>query len=236
MVIIPGGSFLMGSPEAEAQYANVNETPQHRVTIQPFALSETAVIFEQYDAFAEVTGRDKPKDEGWGRGDRPVINVYSYDATGYCEWLSKQTGQTYRLPTEAEWEYACRAGTITRFSFGNSINTDQANYKDSDATSLNGLAKTQPVGSYPANPWGLYDMPGNVREYTEDLYHESYVGAPTDGSAWLGSGSWSGSGYRVERGGSWDDLDWRLCSARRDSSYYGSSRRRGFRVVRELSP
>jgi formylglycine-generating enzyme required for sulfatase activity/uncharacterized protein (DUF433 family) len=238
MVIIPGGSFLMGSPDAEAPYAETNETPQHRVTIQPFAISETAVTFEQYDAFAEVTGRDKrhdrPKDEGWGRGKRPVINVYWGDAYWYCQWLTEQTGQTYRLPTEAEWEYACRAGTTTLFSFGNSINTDQANYNGSEKAPKGNdkgtyLGKTQPVGSYPVNPWGLYDMHGNVREWTADGYHENYVGAPTDGSAWPG-------GDLVTRGGSWADIDLKLWSARRRRNYNSYEKDVGFRVVRELTP
>jgi formylglycine-generating enzyme required for sulfatase activity len=238
MVIIPGGSFLMGSPDAEAQYAEANETPQHLVTIQPFAISKTAVTFEQYDAFAEITARDKPKDEGWGRGNRPVINVYWADAHWYCKWLTEQTGQTYRLPTEAEWEYACRAGTTTLFSFGDPIKDNQANYDDSRATWSNGLkegaflGKTQPVGSYPANPWGLYDMHGNVLEYTEDHYHENYVGAPADGSAPPRSVS---DGF-VVRGGSWADCPWNLYSARRKSYYQRPDKTVGFRVVRELTP
>ena len=242
MVIIPGGSFLMGSPDAEAPYASVNETPQHRVTIQPFAISETAVTFEQYDAFAEVIGRDKPKDEGWGRGKRPVIHVAWGIAYWYCQWLTEQTGQTYRLPAEAEWEYACRAGTTTRFSFGNSINADQANYDDSALTESNGwkqggcLGKTQPVGSYPANPWGLHDMHGNVWELTEDPYHENYVGAPADGSAWTSGASHE---YCVARGGSWFSLYSDISSAHRTKdrhAYRVNGNAMGFRVVRELTP
>ena len=110
----------------------------------------------------------------WGRGQRPVINVSWHDAQAYCEWLSRATSQAYRFPTEAEWEYACRAGTTTRYSFGNGITPKDANYWESK------LGKTTEGCSYPPNPWGLYDMHGNVREWLEDVWHESYEGAPAD--------------------------------------------------------
>jgi formylglycine-generating enzyme required for sulfatase activity len=161
------------------------------------------VTFGDYDAFCGATGRDKPGDEGWGRGRRPVINVSWDDAVAYCVWLSKQTGPPYRLTSEAEWEYACRAGTTTPFSTGTCVSTDQANYNGNHP--YPGCPKgefreaTVEVGSLKApNPWGLYDMHGNVWEWLQDSAHDSYQGAPGDGSVWEGDGS-----ARVLRGGSW---------------------------------
>jgi formylglycine-generating enzyme required for sulfatase activity len=126
MAVIPAGSFLMGSPSSEEGRAS-DEGPQHIVTIRRlFAIGVYAVTFDEYDAFCAATGRNKPEDQGWGRGSRPVINVSWYGAVAYCEWLSQETGHTYRLPSEAEWEYACRAGSATPFHFGETITTDQA--------------------------------------------------------------------------------------------------------------
>jgi len=125
MVVIPGDRFLMGSPADEP--GRRSDERQHEVEVAPFAIGKYAVTFEEYDRFAEVTRRDKPSDQGWGRGRRPVINLNWHDAVAYAEWLSQQTGQAYRLLTEAEWEYACRAGTTTAYHFGASINMDLAN-------------------------------------------------------------------------------------------------------------
>ncbi len=220
MVRLPGGSFLMGSPNDEPERFN-DEGPQHRVTVRPFAIGRTEVRFADYDRFAEATGRRKPDDEGWGRGDRPVINVSWNDAQAYAKWLSEQTGHSYRLPTEAEWEYAARAGTRTPFWTGDCIHTDQANY-DGNYDYNNCGAKTGvyrrrtvPVGSLPANPFGLHEMAGNVYEWVEDCWHESYTGAPTDGSAWLDAGG-GNCARRVLRGGAWVIYPWRLRSAYRN--------------------
>jgi formylglycine-generating enzyme required for sulfatase activity len=188
MVVIPGGRFLMGSPPDEPE--RQDHERQHEVEVMSFALGKYAVTFEEYDRFASATHRETPQDQGWGRGRRPVINVTWLDAMAYGEWLSQQTGQTCRLPTEAEWEYACRAGTTTPFYFGATISGDQANYGFS--------GETVEVGQFPANGWGLHDMHGNVWEWTGSEYDEGYGGAELR----LVSDPNSG-GPRVLRGGSW---------------------------------
>ena len=208
MMVIPAGEFRMGSPEDEpARYGD--EGPQHRVRIKnAFALGVTAVTFQEYDRFARATRRKLPGDEGWGRGKRPVIYVSWKDATAYAKWLSGQTGQQYRLPTEAEWEYAARAGTTTLFSTGDCITTSRANYDGNydyaDCGAKTGVyrRKTVPAGSLPANPWGLYEMHGNVWEWTADCWHENYGGAPSDGGAW-GKENNGDCSRRVRRGGAW---------------------------------
>lgn len=159
LTVIPAGRFLMGPPDSEPNRSNI-EGPQHEVIIaQPFALGVYAVTFMEYRHFCEITGRKLPDDNGWGRENRPVINVSWYDAQAYCVWLSEQTNQSYWLPSEAEWEYACRAGTQTPFHTGETINPDQANFARKHA-------KTLPVGSFAPNTFGLYDMHGNVWEWT----------------------------------------------------------------------
>jgi formylglycine-generating enzyme required for sulfatase activity len=203
MVVIPAGQFVMGSPPDEPERRD-DEGPRHDVRIAgPFAMGVYAVTFDDYDRFCDSTNRSKPDDRGWGRNNRPVINVTWEDAQAYCAWLSKQTGRSYRLPSEAEWEYACRAGTTTPFHFGERVTTDQANF-DGNYT-YNGSAegeyreKTMPVGSFPPNAFGLYDMHGNVWEWCQDAWHGNYNDAPTDGSAWEAEGDVA----RVVRGGSW---------------------------------
>ena len=191
MVTIPAGRFLMGSPQDEQDRYD-DESPQHEVHIaQPFALGVYPVTFDEYDLFCKQSDRERPKDEAWGRGNRPVINVSWHNARDYCKWLSNQTGCDYRLPSEAEWEYACRAGTQTPYFFGSKLEGNKANFDGN-------VGKTTPVGDYPANAFGLYDMHGNVWEWCEDAWHKNYHGAPVDGSAWL-----DGSNRRVLRGGSW---------------------------------
>nr|MBX2855922.1 formylglycine-generating enzyme family protein [Paracoccaceae bacterium] len=183
MLIIPAGSFTMGSPLDEPGRYDW-EGPQHQVRIaRPFALGKYAVTFDDYDRYAAAAGVDKPEDEGWGRGRRPVINVTHMDADGYCRWLSEQTGAPYRLPSEAEWEYACRAGTTTPYWWGRQITLDQANYSPA-GRGKDGRGKTEPVEAFEPNPWGLHQMHGNVWEWCADHWHDSYRGAPTDGSAW----------------------------------------------------
>jgi formylglycine-generating enzyme required for sulfatase activity len=167
MAIIPPGQFLMGSPDDEPGRGD-DEGPQHMVIItKPFALARFAVTFQEYDAYCDATGGAKPNDEGWGRGKRPVINVSWHDAIAYCNWLSEKTKAEYRLPTEAEWEYACRARTNTPFWWGDRITTEQANYGRSPYTK--GMkGKTVLVCQFEPNPWGLYQMHGNVREWVQD--------------------------------------------------------------------
>ncbi len=214
MVVIPAGRFMMGSPESEPQRLP-SEGPQHAVVFSaPFAMGVYAVTFDDYDRFCEHTNREQPEDSGWGRGNRPVICVSWDDAQAYCEWLREQTGRAYRLPSEAEWEYACRAGTATPFHFGQRITAEQANYDG--GYSYNGSAKGQyreqtvPVGSFPPNTFGLYEMHGNVWEWCQDAWHDSYEGAPMDGSAWELDGA-----SRVVRGGSWDFIPWNCRAANR---------------------
>ena len=216
MVAIPAGSFWMGSPPEE-EGRKVDEDPQHRVRIsRRFAIGRYAVTFDEYDHFCEVVGREKLPDMGWGRGRRPVINVSWQDATDYVAWLSLETGQPYRLPTEAEWEYACRAGTITAFSVGMTISAELVN--------CNGAAKqTIPVGSLPPNQWGLHEMHGNVSEWCLDggrSYTNKSVNDPL--------GPMDPGAMRVLRGGSWYDNTLIVRSACRywfgpgyRSSYFG---------------
>lgn len=227
--MLPAGEFLMGSPAGE-DGRNGAEGPQHRVRIDVrFALGRYPVTFEEYDHFCAMTKRDLPGDAGWGRGRRPVINVSWRDAVAYCEWLSRETGQLYRLPSEAEWEYACRAGTTTHYSFGDAITPKQANYDESKH------GKTTEVGGYPANPWGLYDMHGNIREWVGDVWHNTYQGAPTDGSAWTDNEGISSSRARVSRGGSWIINSRNLRSAFRNRSDPDvRNLNLGFRVARTL--
>lgn len=241
LVALPAGSFLMGSPLDEEERDD-NEGPQHKVTISyPFALGRYTVTFEEYDHFCERTQREKPTDRHWGRHRRPVVNVSWEDAQAYCAWLSGETGKLYRLPSEAEWEYACRAGTATPFWTGATISTWQANY---DGAYIYGSGRkgvcrkrTVPVDDpgFPANPFGLYHMHGNVWEWVEDCWHNSYENAPVDGSTWT-------EGYeiplrRILRGGSWFVNPGFLRSAFRLS--FGSEDRyfnAGFRVARALAP
>ncbi len=235
MMVVPAGEFLMGSPPSEPERMKY-EGPQHRVRIEkPFAIGKYEVTFEEYDAFAQATQRNTPNDSGWGRGQRPVINVSWEEATAYANWLSEKTGKPYRLPSEAEWEYAARAGTTTPFHTGEQITTEQANF-DGNYT-YNGSAKgeyrgkTVAVGSFPANAFGLHDMHGNVWEWLQDCWHDNYEGAPDDGAAWE-SGDCVG---RVLRGGSWSYTPWGLRSA--DRYGYGPTYRdngRGFRLARTL--
>ena len=236
VVVVRAGSFRMGSPQTEEGH-DPGEGPQHEVTFaRPFALGRYPVTFAEYDHFCGETGREPPPDQGWGRGRRPVINVSWADATAYCAWLSERTGQVYRLPSEAEWEYACRAGTTTPFWTGATISAEQANY---DGNFVYGPGdtgvyreQTTPVDCFAANPWQVHDMHGNVWEWCQDCWHEGYAGAPADGSAW----SQGNRSLRVVRGGSWVDRPRVLRSANRgrlepDDRYYFV----GFRVSRTLT-
>ena len=173
LVFIQAGCFSKGSLETEVGHNGGEEL--HRVCIEKdFALGQYEVTFAEYDRFCEATNREKPSDKGWGRDQRPVINVSWQDAVAYAEWLTQQTGQTYRLPTEVEWEYAARAGTATPFWTGSCVTTDQANYDGTygygelDCGAKTGVyrGKTLPVGSFASNLWKIYDTMGNVWEWT----------------------------------------------------------------------
>lgn len=175
MVSIPAGSFLMGSPDDEIGRFT-DEGPQHQVTLAGFQMSQTPITQAQWQAV--MGGNPSRFDDQADSDQRPVECVSWYDAMEFCRLLSERTGCLYTLPSEAQWEYACRAGTVTRYAFGDTITTDQANY---DCR----LGQTTPVGKFPANAWGLHDMHGNVWEWCLDDWHDSYEGAPTDGSAWI---------------------------------------------------
>ena len=226
MITLPRGQFLMGSSQGEPGHEET-ESPQHTVHI-PYALAvgKYPITFAQWDACVKDGGtKYKPDDEGWGRGSRPVINVSWDDTQLYLEWLSKVTGKTHRLLSEAEWEYAARAGSQTAYSFGD----DEKDLGRFAWFMENSGGKTHPVGEKLPNAFGLYDMHGNVKEWVEDYWNGSYQGAPTDGSAWSTS-NWS---VRVVRGGSWFDFLRFQRSAYRD---WGSTAFQfyfnGFRVAR----
>ena len=232
MVVIPAGRFRMGCL-SDDRVCSTDEKPVREVVIASFALSKHEVTFAQWDACVSGGGCDgaRPDDEGWGRADRPVVNVGWEDAQAYLSWLSRETGEDYRLPTEAEWEYAARAGTTTKYSWGNEIGENRANCDGCGSRWDN--SRTAPVGSFPANAWGLHDMHGNVWEWVEDCKNASYAGAPADGSAWL-SGDCS---KRVLRGGSWFSRPWSLRAAYRFRITTGLRLSYiGFRVARTLTP
>ena len=193
IVEIPPGTFMMGSPDSDSE-RNDDEGPVHRVTIPAsFAVGKYEVTFDEWDACVSAGGcSHKPEDKGWGRGRLPVIYVSWGDAQEYVSWLSKKTGKTYRLLSEAEWEYVARAGTTTPFHTGEQISTSQANFGKS-------RKRTVPVGSFGANQFGLHDVHGNVYEWVQDCWNANYKGAPVDGSVWTTVDCTS----RVLRGGSW---------------------------------
>ena len=239
MVVIPPGEFVMGSPESETTRERVRaefaerERPQHTVHIeQPFALGKYEVTFAQWDACVAAGGCDghRPDDEGWGRGARPVINVNWQDAKSYIAWLSAKTGRPYRLPSEAEWEYAARAGTTTARFWGEVADRGCGHANVYDRTSMadeadehsfglwfhdcdDGYVNTAPVGSFAANAFGVHDMLGNAWEFVEDCWNDSYNGAPVDGSAWRGGNC----DKRIRRGGSWSNVPSAVRAAERFS-------------------
>jgi formylglycine-generating enzyme required for sulfatase activity len=238
MVVVPAGSFMMGSAENESHREAV-EGPQHRVTVaHRFAAGRFAVTFDEWDACVADGGCNgyRPWDNGWGRGKRPVISVSWQDAKNYVAWLSQRTGKSYRLLSEAEREYVTRAGTTSPFWWGTSVSRRNANYddksaKDKPANAASGQ-KTLPVDSFQPNPWGFYQVSGNVWEWVEDCMNDDYAGAPADGTPRL-SGNCQ---RRVLRGGSWISEAFMLRSAGRYGVQAdGRVGNVGFRVTRELN-
>ena len=258
MVVIPAGKYRMGSPKNE-KGRHDDEGPRHRVTIsKSFAVGKHEVTRGQYAVFAGLTKHTSNggcwiyvggswmesdthswQDPGFVQGeDDPVVCVSWEDVQAFVGWLSRETGQGYRLLTESEWEYAARAGTTGPFHFGSTLSTDQANYNGTYTYGKGrkgvNRKRTVPVGSFPSNKFGLHDMHGNVWEWVEDCWHSDYRGAPTDGSAWTSGGDCN---KRVLRGGSWNDTPRVLRAA--DRSWNGSGNRdfdSGFRVARTLTP
>jgi formylglycine-generating enzyme required for sulfatase activity len=237
MVVIPSGRFLMGSQLYD------REQPLHPVRFDTaIAVGRFETTFEEWDACVRGGGcvhNSTPSDEGWGRGRRPVINVSWNDAKDYVSWLSRKTGKTYRLLTEAEWEYAARAGSTTTYSWGDKIDCGKASYdggRGSDCAARTGWFSprgTQLVGTYSANQWGLHDMLGNVWEWCEDNWHPDYRWAPDDGSAWRGGDA----STRILRGGAWNYSPSGLRSA--DRNWFPPDGRTSFiglRVARQPDP
>jgi formylglycine-generating enzyme required for sulfatase activity len=252
MVYIPGGIFTMGAPKSE-ESSDDGERPQHLVVIPPFCIGKYPITQVQWLLVANLPKIEidlNPNPSHFKGNNRPVENISWYDTVEFCARLSKKTGRSYRLPSEAEWEYACRAGTETPFYFGSTITTNQANY-DGNYTYGNSpqgqyREQTTDVGSFPTNAFGLYDLHGNVWEWCADPLHDNYNGAPGDGRAWdekdndnryqnylsLGKKVKNDDRPRVLRGGSWYNEPWCCRSAVRgwfNPGDRGSSD--GFRAV-----
>jgi formylglycine-generating enzyme required for sulfatase activity len=259
MLWIPPGRFWMGSPPTEPERGDT-EGPMHLMQMQGFFMSQTPITQAQWRQV--VRSHERPG-ESWGHKlsttpssfqgetcglfpgetntyNRPVEQVSWLDAMEFCSRLSQRTGRIYTLPSEAQWEYACRAGTTTPFHFGNTINTELANYNGNYdyADGPKGVYRKQttPVGLFPANAWGLQDMHGNMYEWCLDEWHDSYEGAPTDGGAWVDGTEVIKSEElgkaRLLRGGSWDDFP-RDCRSAFRSHYQPDDANDyvGFRVV-----
>ena len=226
MVKLSGGSFLMGSESRYAGFNNDNERPVHRVSIKPFAVGKYEVLGFQYRAFETATDYSGAEYHG---DKAPVTNVSWHDAQAYIEWLNGRTGLKYRLPTEAEWEYAARAGSTTAFHFGDdeSLLSRYANYGGRNSGPIK-------AGSFRPNAWGISDMLGNVWEWVEDCWHRNYESAPSDGRAWV-SGCDEADVGAVVRGGSWNLADGNLRSANRDwSDRAFRDNSSGFRLAQDL--
>ncbi|MCP4698201.1 MAG: formylglycine-generating enzyme family protein [Gammaproteobacteria bacterium] len=223
MEFLSRGKFRMGDIQGTGRN---DEKPVHEVSVSAFAIGRYPVMFEEYERFSEAVGRKKPHDNHWGRGRRPVINILWRQAAAYCEWLSEQTGHRYRLPTEVEWEYACRAGAETAYCFGD----DEGRLAEYAWYRNNSNKKTHPVGEKKPNAWGLYDMHGNVWEWTCSEYTDKYNGKESR----CANDIYSGSLVSL-RGGSWGDASGGLRTA-----YRGKDRPLtrdddlGFRLARTL--
>ena len=226
MASIRAGKFNMG--QRHDQLAT-DERPLHSVQLKSFSIGKYEVTFDEFQRFARATGRKMPSDQGWGRGQRPVINVSWEDAAAYARWLTSQTGKTYRLPTEAEWEYAAGGGMDSFYWWGYALGENRASCFDCGSR-WDGKS-TAPVGSFPANPFFIHDTAGNVMEWVADCYHVNYQGAPKDGSAWVETDCTQ----RVARGGAYNKPGDSLHTTRR--FYYQRDTKLpilGFRVVREM--
>jgi formylglycine-generating enzyme required for sulfatase activity len=232
MVALPPGGFVMGSPEDEKGHTS-DESPLHAVTVSPaFAISRYLVTFADWDACVAVGGCPPLSDSGFGRGNKPVVNVNWNEAQQYVAWLSLMTGKSYRLLSEAEWEYAERAGTRSAYFWGDDIGVGNAVCIGCGSKWDN--KQTAPVGSFNPNAFGLYDMLGNAWVWVEDCYHDSYAGSPADGSAWTQDCE---QGRRAVRSGGWDSYAINLRSANRDRISIGTRiNDLGFRIARTLEP
>ncbi|MES9873318.1 MAG: SUMF1/EgtB/PvdO family nonheme iron enzyme [Candidatus Sedimenticola sp. 6PFRAG7] len=226
MLYIRGGQFTMGSDRSQLE---AEERPAHDVAMSDFAIARHEVSFDDYKRFTQATGHSLPDDLGWGQGSRPVINVSWEDAVAYTEWLSRQTGKKYRLPTEAEWEYAANADSNSLYWWGYELTKNKANCFNCGSR-WDGVS-TAPAGSFPPNAFGLHSTAGNVMEWVEDCYHFGYEGAPTDGSAWVDAGCRE----RVVKGGAFNKSGDSLRTTRRtphepDTELFVL----GFRVARDV--
>ena len=222
-VSIPGGTFMMGNND------DMFAKPEHEVTVQPFLIGRYEVTFDQYAAFCKATKHPIPADSNWGMGSRPVINISWEDSVAFTDWLSKKSGRTFRLPSEAEWEYAARGGTTSPFPWGEGLGRNKANCRDCGSEWDGEM--TAPVGSFAPNGFGLYDMIGNVYEWCLDAMKNSYEGAPTDGSALVEGGN---TQQRIDRGGSWYRGVKEMTVFRRCwDNFEQGSKEIGFRVVLE---
>ncbi len=233
MVEVPAGCFSMGSNTDDTE-SYKDETPRHEVCIKKsFNIGRYEVTFDDYQKYIQANGLKLPNSQGWGKGHRPVINVSWEDATNYTKWLSKVTEKSYRLPTEAEWEFVARAGTKTHYWWADEIGSNKANCHG--CGSLWDGRMTAPVGSFVPNGFGLFDTSGNVWEWVQDCWHDDYKDAPTDGSAWLDKDG-ADCGRRVIRGGSWNSRPRALRSADRNG---GTADDRysnvGFRLAQDLN-
>ena len=237
MLFISGGDIEMGSDPETDPDARKNEQPRHWVQVRDFKIGKYEVTFDEYDVFSRATDRELPEDSGFGRGKRPVISVSWGDAVKYAEWLSTETGKRYRLPTEAEWEYVARAGSETRYWWGDAIDQDGKVWANcTGCSSQEGVDKTVEVGQLSANDFGLHDTAGNVWEWVQDCWHDSYAGdrRPDDGSVW-GKADGGDCSQRVIRGGSWYGKPGWLRSADRVGGFAGDwGNVVGFRLAQDV--
>lgn len=221
MVVVPGGGFVMGGG-ADDKFTNDTERPTHRVEVPTFSLARFPVTTAEYRRFAPEHRDDADE-------SLPAVGVSWHDATGYCKWLSRETGVPHRLPSESEWEFACRAGSAAPFSCGHEMTMRDANFLYSETSERIGPGRRTRCGEFPANAFGLCDLHGNVCEWVQDVWHADYTGAPRDGSAWISGGD---AERRVVRGGAWDYLPRLLRSAWRDGLDAGCRRDNvGFRIA-----
>jgi formylglycine-generating enzyme required for sulfatase activity len=235
LVYIPGGSFVMGAPAEDSPAWDAH--PQHEVTLQAFWMSKYPITQAQWRSVAslpKVKVSLDPDPSAFKGDNRPVETLSWYEAMEFCKRLSVYTKDVYTLPSEAQWEYSCRGATTTPFYFGETISPDQANYNGhyTYGAGLQGIYReeTTDVGSFSANNFGLYDMHGNVWEWCLDQFHDSYKGAPVNGSAWMTGGN---SSYRMVRGGSWFSVPWFCrCAFRNDYVPVSRNNHVGFRIIR----